>query len=225
MASKMIFSLPMITKALLAATPEEVAEWMAACQQVAPVPAKKGKKSDDEDSPRRVTNSDGPTAWNMLLAETWHEMAAVVGVDYASFMEGVDESDEKAVEKAKKAFGKAAGAKGVGYQAAMKEASRRKKDIEGAEEKPKKTKKVKTPVTPPPSPAEAEEDEVNEMQHKFAAEQDMTVQIFEGALFLVSKRVAGKKGSEAFFMGNDNKSLGERAGLFMWETKEVDYTE
>jgi len=207
-------TLPMITKALLAATPEEVAEWMAACQQVAPMPlkkSKKSKKSDDGETPhaRRATNSSGPTAWNVLLAETWHEMAAEVGVFYAEFMEGVDESDEKAMKKAKKAFGEAAGAAGAGYQAAMKEASHRKSQIEGTEPKPAKAKaKAKEEQTPAPTLSEDE---------KLAKKLGMSLKTVDDVPYLVD--VSGN----AFWLSDDNKSKGERAGLFLEESEEIDF--
>jgi hypothetical protein len=231
----MTFTLPMITKALLAATPEEVAEWIAACQEVAPMPLKKGKKSkkskkSDEDTPR-PPKTPPKQDWNNFRQQFWHEMAAEVGVFYADFMKDVDESDEKAVEKAKKLFGKAAAEAGAGYQMAFKGAGaawEKKKEEGGVEKKP--VKKSSKKETPPPTPQpeateETEEAEVSKIQQSFAAKQGMTLQIFEGAAFLVSPRVAGKKGSEAFFMGDDNQSVGERAGKYMWDTEEVDYTE
>ena len=146
---KMQMPLEAFTEGLKAASPEHLAAWAAACTAAAEglgeAPAKKGKKAAKtaEEKAKKTTNPEGPSAWNVFVNATWHEMAAAKGV--------VSEAHDAA-------FKKASAAVGVTYQSAMKEASRRKAELEGKE--PKAKKEPKAPKEPkaaavPKAPASA----------------------------------------------------------------------
>lgn len=121
---KMQLPLEALTEGLKAASPEQLAAFFAAAE----LPAKKGKKAAKtaEEKAKKTTNPEGPSAWNVFVNATWHEMAAEKGV--------VGEVHDAA-------FKKASAAVGVTYQSAMKEASRRKAELEGKEPKEPKAKK------------------------------------------------------------------------------------
>lgn len=126
------------TAGLKNASPEQVADWFAQCQEIAvlfaPAPPSEAKtKAPKEKKP--VTNSTGPTEWNVFIQATWRSMAADSGVLFEDF-EG-ETADKDFKEAAKKA--------GITYQGVMKEASRRKAEAEGRDpDVPKaKVKKVK----------------------------------------------------------------------------------
>ena len=139
---KMQMPLEAFTEGLKAASPEHLAAWAAACTAAAEglgeAPAKKGKKAAKtaEEKAKKTTNPEGPSAWNVFVNATWHEMAAEKGV--------VSEAHDAA-------FKKASAAVGVTYQSAMKEASRRKAELEGKE--PKAPKEPKAAAAVPKAPA------------------------------------------------------------------------
>jgi hypothetical protein len=108
---KMLTPLEAITEGLKAATPEEVASWMAACEAASGKMKKKAKAPKEE----KNTNPTGPAEFNILIQAVWHEMAADAGV--------VGEHDD--------AFKKASKEVGVTFQKARAEASRRKAEMEG----------------------------------------------------------------------------------------------
>jgi hypothetical protein len=128
------------TEGLKDATPEAIKDWMRLCNEVASQyldeAAPKGEAAPKVK--RATTNASGPAEWNVFLRATWHEMAAEAGV----VIEEYDEADASAKESAEKAFKKAAAAAGVSYQSAMKEASRRKAELEGSKPKVKKVKET-----------------------------------------------------------------------------------
>jgi hypothetical protein len=122
------------TEGLKDATPEAIKDWMRLCNEVASQYLDETMPAAAPKVKRATTNASGPAEWNVFLRATWHEMAAEAGV----VMEEYDEADASAKESAEKAFKKAAAAAGVSYQSAMKEASRRKADLEGSKPKVKK---------------------------------------------------------------------------------------
>jgi hypothetical protein len=126
------------TAGLKDASPEAIIEWMNLCQEMASAlvpeaaPAAAPKTKGKEKKPRPVTNVTGPKEWNVFVQATWHSMAAEKGVLYED-CEGEGDAKDKA-------FKKAAAAEGITYQAAMKEASRRKALAEGKDAAPKPPK-------------------------------------------------------------------------------------
>jgi hypothetical protein len=132
---KMQLPLDAFTAGLKAASPEDLATWAAACTAAAEglgeAPAKKGKKAAKpamtaEEKAKKITNPEGPAAWNAFINATWHEMAAEKGV--------VGEHDD--------AFKKASAAVGITFAIARAEASRRKAELDGKEPKAPKAKKA-----------------------------------------------------------------------------------
>jgi hypothetical protein len=118
------------TASLKAASPEEVKAWMDLCNEVAGdyVAESKPKVAKQK---KATTNETGPAEWNVFKNAVWREMAAANGIV-------CEDADE--FKKAVKAAGKDSG---FSYQEAMKEASRRKADLEGKV----KVVKVKGPST------------------------------------------------------------------------------
>jgi hypothetical protein len=224
-------SLASFTRMLKTASPADVKEWMAVCEQVmekngASVEKKTSGKTKTKS--KRTSNSEGPTEWNAFKTKTWHEMAAQGGVIYEDFMKNVDQDDEKAVEKAKKLFGKAAAGVGAGYQAAMKEASRRKDEMEGRnhdEEVAKKAAK-KSPKSKAASIAKEEAEEEQEEQEeeeeeqselaKKMAELDMVLKNVDGTTYIVDK-----DGGEAYLV--EDETFGERCGAYDAKTGIIDF--
>lgn len=102
------------TASLKAASPEQVTAWMDLCNEVASeyMGADKPKVKKEK---KATTNETGPSEWNVFVNAVWHEMAAAEGI--------VGEHDD--------AFKKACKAAGITYQGALKEASRRKAELEG----------------------------------------------------------------------------------------------
>lgn len=134
---KMLTPLEAITEGLKAATPAEVEGFslaLAACEAVAgKMPASKAKakaKLTKEEKEKKNTNPTGPAEFNAFIQAIWHEMAAVEGV--------VGEHDD--------AFKKASKEKGVTFQKARAEASRRKAEMEG---KPAPVPKAAAPKAAP----------------------------------------------------------------------------
>ena len=138
---KMLTPLEAITEGLKAATPEEVAGWMAACEEVSGKTVSKAKSSKTkltkEEKEKKTTNPTGPAEFNAFIQAIWHEMAAVEGV--------VGDHDD--------AFKKASKEVGVTFQKARAEASRRKAEMEGKAAPVPKTPKVKAVSSPVPAPA------------------------------------------------------------------------
>lgn len=126
------FSLETFTAALKTASPEEIKEWMAVCQEIAGPLASAPESSE---KPKKVTNVTGPSEWNVFVHHTWISMGADAGIMLDDFQGDEDTKD--------KAFKKEAAKAGITYQAAMKEASRRKAILEGKDPEAPKTKKVK----------------------------------------------------------------------------------
>ena len=128
------------TEGLKDASPEAIKDWIRLCNEVAgkymEADAEEVPVSKETKSKRATTNASGPAEWNVFVRATWHEMAALKGVV-------IEDYDADTKEAAEKAFKKAAAAVGVTYQAAMKEASRRKAELEGSMPKVKKTKAAK----------------------------------------------------------------------------------
>jgi len=135
---KMQLPLEALTAGLKAASPEQLAAFLAAAE----LPAKKAKKAAKtaEEKEKKTTNPKGPSEWNVFVNATWHEMAAEKGV--------VSEVHDAA-------FKKASAAVGVTYQVAMKEASRRKAELEGKEPKAPKEPKAKKAASPKPEASAA----------------------------------------------------------------------
>jgi hypothetical protein len=138
-------SLETFTAALKTASPEEIKEWMAVCQEIAGPLASAPESSE---KPKKVTNVTGPSQWNVFIHDTWISMGADAGIMLDDFQGDEDTKD--------KAFKKEAAKAGITYQAAMKEASRRKALLEGKDPEAPKTKKVKEVKTKEKKPTLAE---------------------------------------------------------------------
>lgn len=155
-ALKTCIPLSAITEGVKAATPEDLAAWMAACKAakednpslVAPSKKAKAKKAaaaseGDEgsvSSAKSISNPTGPAAWNAIIRETWEEMAAAAGV----VMESHDGTPE-GYAAADKAFKKAAKAAGITFEMGRHEASIRKRAAEGKDAPVLKEKAAKEP--------------------------------------------------------------------------------
>jgi len=122
-------SLTVFMDCLKTASPEEVKAWLVLSREVAGTamaeleeekPKKKEKKA--------TTNAEGPKAWNAFVTAVWHEVAATHGI--------VGEHDD--------AFKKECKEVGITHQSMLKEASRRKAELEGTVPKVKEPK-VKEP--------------------------------------------------------------------------------
>jgi hypothetical protein len=96
----------------------------------------KTKAEKAENAEKNNTIPAVPSEWNVFVNSGWHEMAAVKGV--------TGEHDD--------AFKKASKEVGVTYQGAMKEASRRKAELEGRELVPKVKKEPKEKALKAASP-------------------------------------------------------------------------
>jgi hypothetical protein len=113
------------TASLKQATPEQVKAWMDLCSEVAASHMEVASHTEvNEKKVKKVTNAEGPKAWNAFIRAVRHEMAAEKGV----VIEGEGEAAEKA-------FGKEADKVGVTFGIARAEASRRKALMEGKEPK------------------------------------------------------------------------------------------
>lgn len=139
---KMQTPLDAITEGLKAATPAEVASWLEACAEASvsakpsKAKAKVEKTKEEKTKEEKTTNPTGPTEWNVFKKTVWREMAAAAGI--------VEEDEAK--------FKKACKEAGITYQASMKEASRRKAEMEGKEPVTKVKKAAKAaPKTPSPT--------------------------------------------------------------------------
>jgi len=124
------------TASLKAASPEEVKAWMEICSEVAGDYMAKDVKPKAVKQKKATTNETGPAEWNVFKNAVWREMAAENGIVI---------EDPEEFKKAVKAAGKDSG---FSYQDAMKEASRRKAELEGKVKVAKvKEPKVKGPTT------------------------------------------------------------------------------
>lgn len=141
------------TASLKQATPEQVKAWMDLCSEVAASHTEASHTEVNEKKVKKVTNAEGPKAWNAFIRAVRHEMAAEKGV----VIEGEGEAAEKA-------FGKEADKVGVTFGIARAEASRRKAVMEGKE--PKVLEASSTPKASPKSKAKTTHAEV---QAKVAA--------------------------------------------------------
>ena len=119
------------TASLKAASPEEVKAWMEICSEVAGDYMAKDVKPKVAKVKKATTNETGPSEWNAFKNAVWREMAA----DHGIVCEDADE-----FKKAVKAAGPDSG---FSYQDAMKEASRRKAQMEGKDPKVKVAKEPK----------------------------------------------------------------------------------
>jgi hypothetical protein len=132
-----------ITEGLKTASPAEVEPFiraLAARQASGKTPASKAKASKEEKE-KKTTNPTGPNEWNVFVASVRNEMAAVKGI----------------VEEDKAKFMKACKEAGITYQGVLKEASRRKAEMEGKEPVPKapKAKPVKAALVKAATPVKA----------------------------------------------------------------------
>jgi len=124
-------SLTVFMECLKAATPEEVKAWLVLSREVAATAM--AELEDEDEQPKKVkkvTNAEGPKEWNVFVNTVWHEMAADQGI--------VGEHDAE--------FKKACKDVGITYQGVLKEAKRRKAELEGTQPKVKvvKVKEGKT---------------------------------------------------------------------------------
>jgi hypothetical protein len=119
---KMAVPLGAVTEGLNLASDEEKKAWVSAVQDVlaehaedsAPAKKKKAAASKADKPKRATTNASGPAEWNVFVTSVQQEMAATAGLDWDSFAD--DKSRKTALTKA-----------GCGWQAALKEASIRKR--------------------------------------------------------------------------------------------------
>lgn len=124
-------SLTVFMDCLKTASPEEVKAWLVLSREVAGTAM---AELEEEEKPKKVkkkatTNETGPAEWNVFVNTVWHEMAADQGI--------VGEHDAEFKKTCKDA--------GITYQSAMKEASRRKAELEGKQPKVKVAKEAKEP--------------------------------------------------------------------------------
>ena len=163
---------------------------------------------------RVSTNVEGPAAWNVFVKDTQKTMAAAVGVDSTS----MDEA----------AFKKAASAKdsGFGWQAALKEASRRKAALEGRDpDAPKPAalaKKAASAASEPKAPVKAAP-KVKDA----AAEALVKAEAEFKELNLAEMEINGK----SYYINQDCYEvyeiasqwvIGERLGVYDFETDSID---
>jgi len=124
-------SLAVFMDCLKTATPEEVKAWLVLSREVAATAMAELEDEDEEPKKvKKVTNAEGPKEWNVFVNTVWHEMAADQGI--------VGEHDAD--------FKKACKDVGITYQGVLKEAKRRKAELEGTQPKVKvvKVKEGKT---------------------------------------------------------------------------------
>lgn len=122
-------SLTVFMECLKTATPEEVKAWLVLSREVAAT-AMAELEEEEPKKVKKVTNAEGPKEWNVFVNTVWHEMAADQGI--------VGEHDAE--------FKKACKDAGITYQGVLKEAKRRKAELEGTQPKVKvvKVKEGKT---------------------------------------------------------------------------------
>jgi hypothetical protein len=160
----------------------------------------KTKKTKEVKEVKEAKNSTGPSEWNIFVRATWLEMAASAGVLMG---EGAN---------AEKEFKAAAKEAGASYQAAMKEASRRRDGTDKSKaEKPKAEKpKAEKPKADKPKEEKAIAD--------VFADLGMCIKVIDEKKYLVCDD------GEAFNLTDDG-NMGERAGRYDADTDTIDETE
>lgn len=226
---KMAAPLASVTEGLRLASADEIQAWMDACNEVA---AKFGGKVSSAapkkaaaPKKRATTNTEGPKDWNAFVNSVQREMAAAAGVD----VDGL--SAEELKEAAKKV--------GAGWQAALKEASIRKRMLEkgeersvaeaalaaekseakakkaakkeGMEEKPAAAKKAAAA----PKPKKAKKAATPSLEEQMA-ELGMSVREVDGVKYIVDDA-----SGEAFTV-NEDGSFGDRVGVYDADAKLID---
>ena len=190
--------------------------------------ASKEVKASKEKGEASKEKGKGPKEWNVFVAATRKEMAAAKGV----FMEKAE--GEKEVKKALAAFNKASSAVGASYHAAMKEASRRKDELEGRDHSVKEAKKAKAKAKaakakPEESEAEESESEAEEgggAYNHSEQRKELAKEIAE--LNMIIKNISGTdyildKGNNEVFFIEDNNSMGDHAGVYDVKTGKIDF--
>lgn len=165
---------------------------------------KTSKKTKEVKEVKEAKNSTGPSEWNIFVRATWLEMAATAGVLMG---EGAN---------AEKEFKAAAKEAGASYQAAMKEASRRRDGTE----KPAKAKADKPKADKPKAEKKAVKAEVKEEKAiaDVFADLGMCIKVVDEKKYLVCDD------GEAFNL-NEDGNMGERAGRYDADTDTIDETE
>jgi len=221
-----------ILMARLEACEAEISTLRCAKQDAKQDAKQKAKKSSKEPSSpkeeKKTSTSCGPTEWNLFVKTTMREMAAAKGVLYDSFFAGGD------VDGGDAAFKAAAKEAGVNWQCALKEAARRKNEMEGRdheeeqakkeakkaaaaakkepkepkEAKPKKEKKVKAAAP------EAEASPETDFEKELAASNMVFKTIAE------VRYIFDKDSSEVY--ETTGTTFGDRVGIFDAVTGEID---
>jgi hypothetical protein len=161
----------------------------------------KTKKTKEVKEVKEAKNSTGPSEWNIFVRATWLEMAASAGVLMG---EGAN---------AEKEFKAAAKEAGASYQAAMKEASRRR----DGNEKPKVDKSAKADKPKVEKPKADKPKEEKAIADVFA-DLGMCIKVIDEKKYLVCDD------GEAFHLTEDG-NMGERAGRYDADTDTIDETE
>jgi hypothetical protein len=166
----------------------------------------KTKKTKEVKEVKEAKNSTGPSEWNIFVRATWLEMAASAGVLMG---EGAN---------AEKEFKAAAKEAGASYQAAMKEASRRRDGNEKPKaEKPKADKSAKADKPKVEKPKADKPKEEKAIADVFA-DLGMCIKVIDEKKYLVCDD------GEAFNLTEDG-NMGERAGRYDADTDTIDETE
>jgi len=171
----------------------------------------KTKKTKEVKEVKEAKNSTGPSEWNIFVRATWLEMAASAGVLMG---EGAN---------AEKEFKAAAKEAGASYQAAMKEASRRRDGTDKSKaEKPKADKSAKADKPKVEKP-KVEKPKVEKPKEEKAiadvfADLGMCIKVIDEKKYLVCDD------GEAFNLTEDG-NMGERAGRYDADTDTIDETE
>jgi hypothetical protein len=228
---KMAVPLSAVTEALRLGSADEKKAWVSAAQEVinefaaAPAAAAAAKKPAKEPKAKRATtNADGPKDWNAFVNSVQREMAAAAGVDV----------DGLSVEELKEAAKKV----GAGWQAALKEASIRKRMLEKGEErsvaeaalaaekseaKAKKAAKKEGEEKPAPKKAAAapkpkKSKKAEPSLEEQMAELGMSVREIEGVRYIIDDA-----SGEAFTV-NEDGSFGDRVGIYDADAELIDTT-
>ena len=183
------------------------------------VPATKDKK--EKKAVKDKKESKGPTEWNVFVKATQKEMAAAKGVLMAAGEEG--EKVFKAVAAKKDS--------GFGWQTAMKEASRRKDELEGRDHSVKEAKKEEAKAAKKAKKEESESEEEDsgsgssgssesgegsELEKQIAS-LDMEIKTIGGIKYIVDAA-----GGDAYLLEND--TFGDRAGAYDGKMGTIDLT-
>ena len=207
---KMSTAISSMTEGLRLAEPEEAKEWVEAANKILSLYATKTSKASKTSKAEKkaTTNERGPSEWNVFVEATWIEMAAAAGVLMG------DGDDAKAV------FKKAAGAAGVSYQSAMKEASVRKAANEGrvdndtkkaAAKEKREAKKAAAP------PAVKKAAPINEpTAAEIMAELGIVIKVIDGTSYMICE-----EDGEAF-LANDDGTMGDRVGIYDADTNTIE---